>query len=310
VKRSAAVVIVVIVIAVMSGLGSASGQTQTDIDGYISRLNQATLALRPGIDPRDAIANARSAMGLPLVVTLPDGSSILVTDRALFGTVAETSDTAAVTAMRERVFDASSEALRVRGATPPDRARVDAAIAAAYGGLTLDPPSWGQRVLDRIGQAIGWFLDHTFGALARSGAGGLVGWLLVIAMAVGAVLLARRVRVGVVADARVPRGADGTVLVDWQRFADDALASGDLNAAVPALYHVLVGTLAYHGVVRDAPSLTAGECRGAVRVARPSLAPSIDRATAAFERVAYGKRDAHLDDVEALRTAQREVRSR
>src|SRR5262249_34720064 len=158
-----------------------------------------------------------------------------------------------------------------------------------------------------VSQAIGWFLEHTIGALSHSSAGSVVGWILILALGAVAFWLAQRVRVNVVADARVGSGGEVEV-VDWQRYADEALAKGDLNGAVLALYHALVGTLAYRGVVREAPSLTAGECRGAVRTARPTIAPAVDRATAAFERVAYGKQDAGPADVDALKTAQQEVR--
>lgn len=310
-RASIAAVVTCAAVCLVSGARSAVAQTQTDVNGYIARLDMAIQALQePAIDPAAAIADARAAIDLPIVVTRPDGSSVLVTDESLFGSEGDGSDAETVEAMRSRLLVAYAGAERSRLAEPPDRAQVDVALAAAYGGLTLDQPSWVQRALARVGQALGWFLDHTLGALLRSGAGGFVGWLLVLGLAVGAILLARRVRVGVVPDARAPRGSGDVEMVDWQRFADDAIAAGDLNAAVPALYHVLVGTLAYRGVVRDAPSLTAGECRGAVRESRPGLAPSIDRATAAFERVAYGKRDAAPGDVEALREAQRAVRGR
>ena len=95
------------------------------------------------------------------------------------------------------------------------------------------------------------------------------------------------------------------LLVDWRRTADEALAAGDLGAAVPALYHALLGTLDARGVVRDAPALTAGECRGTVHRARPALSPAIDDATAAFERVVYGKLPATPADIEALQGAER-----
>ena len=310
-RATAAVVVGCAVVGLLLAAGPAGAQTQTDVDGYIARLNAGLQALQePGVEPAAAIADARDAVGLPVIVALPDGSAVIVTDGSLIGSAADGSDAAALEATRARLELASVNAQRSLEADPPDRATVDAALGAAYGGLTLDSPSWFERVLLRVTQALGWFLDHTLGALLRSGAGGIVGWLIVLGLVVAAIVVAQKVRVGVVPEARAPGGHGDVVLVDWQRFADDALAAGDLNAAVPALYHVLVGTLATRGVVRDAPSLTAGECRGAVREARPTLAPSIDRATAAFERVTYGKRDAGPDDVEALREAQRAVRGR
>ena len=48
--------------------------------------------------------------------------------------------------------------------------------------------------------------------------------------------------------------------------------------------------------------------RWAVRRERPGLAVPIERATAAFERVAYGKQDAAPGDVDALRAAEQEAK--
>ena len=53
----------------------------------------------------------------------------------------------------------------------------------------------------------------------------------------------------------------------------------------------------------DVPSLTAGECRLAVSAARPAIAPLVERATVAFERVSYGDEPVADDDLDALRRA-------
>jgi hypothetical protein len=308
VRRSIAAGVFVTLVLSLGAWRPAAAQTQTDLEGYLARLHAAIAALQaPGAEPADAIADARSALGLPLVVAQADGSTALVTDDALIGSVADSGDLVAVSALTERLQAAADDAGRAGEAEAPDRAQVDAAIAAAYGGEVAGPSLW-ERAMRRIGQALGWFLEHTLGALARSSFGGVVGWLLVLAIAVAAVVLIQRVAPGIVPDARMADRTGGVAIVDWRQVADEALSRGDLNGAVHALYHVLVGTLAYRGVVREAPSLTAGECRGAVRVERPELAPSIDRATRAFERVAYGKQPAGRDDVEALRAADQAVR--
>jgi len=130
----------------------------------------------------------------------------------------------------------------------------------------------------------------------------------VIAAVAAFLWFGRRSRFGIVPDARTDIASNEVAIVDWRRAADEALARGDQNEAVMALYHVLVHTLASRGVVREAPSLTAGECRWAVRRERPGLAVPIERATAAFERVAYGKQDAAAGDVDALRAAEQEAK--
>jgi hypothetical protein len=308
VKRSISASVLVLIVIGVGASRPALGQTQTDLAGYVGRLNAAIAALRePGAEPAQAIADARAALGLPLVVEQADGSTMLVTDDALIGSGADGEDADAVRALIDRLETAVEEASRASERQAPDRAQVDEAIAAAYGGEPAGP-SWWERVLGRIGQAIGWLLEHTLGALARSPAGSVVGWLVVLAIGVAVVVLLQRVAPGIVPDARTGDGGGDLAIVDWRRVADEALARDDMNGAVHALYHVLVGTLAYRGVVREAPSLTAGECRGAVRAERPQLANPIDRATAAFERVAYGNQDADPDDVDALRAAEQAVR--
>jgi hypothetical protein len=308
VRRSIAASVLALVLIGVGTPRPALGQTQTDLAGYLARLNAAIAVLRePGADPAQAISDARTALGLPLLVEQAHGSTVLVTEDALIGSSADGEDAAAVTALIDRLEAAVEEASRAGEQQAPDRAQVDEALAAAYGGEPAGP-SWWQRVVGRIGQALGWLLEHTLGALARSPAGSVVGWLVVLAFGVAAVVLLRRVAPGVVPDARTADGAGDVAFVDWRQVADEALARGDLNGAVHALYHVLVATLAYRGVVREAPSLTAGECRGAVRAERPELAQPIDRATAAFERVAYGNEDAGTDDVDALRVAEQAVR--
>jgi len=96
---------------------------------------------------------------------------------------------------------------------------------------------------------------------------------------------------------------------NWLLEADRAVAAGDFERAVRALYHALLTALQARGVVEDAPSLTAGETRLAVAATRPALSAVVGRATTVFERVAYGGAPADGDAVEAIRTAERSARS-
>jgi Domain of unknown function (DUF4129) len=308
VRRSAVAVALLLSVLAVSAVRPATAQTTVDVDGYLARLDQAqTLLGDPNADPAEALGAARAALALPVQVTWPDGSSVIVTDGALLGTADDGDDAAAVSASQARLADASAAASSAKTAPAPDPARIASAISSAYGG-EVEAPSLTQRILSRIAQALGWLLDHTLGALVRSTAGSVVAWLLVIAAVAAFLWFGRRSRFGIVPEARTDVAASEVAIVDWRRAADEALARGDQNEAVMALYHVLVHTLASRGVVREAPSLTAGECRWAVRRERPALAAPIERATAAFERVAYGKQDAVPGDVDALRAAEQEAK--
>lgn len=307
-RRRAVGVVLLASVLVLVGAPISNAQTTIDADEYLTRLNGALTALRaPNVEPAQAIANARIALGLPVSVSPPDGSSVTVTEDSLLGSSADGEDAAAVADMATRLDAARAGASHARTAPPPDRARIDAAVAAAYGG-ELQGPSLVQRALSRITQGLGWLLEHTLGALLRTAAGTAIAWVLLIGIAVAAIVIGTRTRAAIVGEARVgPLGA-GVSVIDWRRQADDALARGDLNVAVLSLYHVLVGTLATQGIVREAPSLTAGECRLAVRAEWPELAQPVDRATTVFERVAYGKQDARPNDVAVLREAEQEAK--
>jgi hypothetical protein len=308
VRRSAVAVALLSCVLAFSAVRPATAQTSTDVDGYLARLDQAQAVLRaPGADPSEALGAARDALALPVLVTWSDGSSVVVTDGALLGTADDGDDAAAVSATQARLAAAFAGASSAATATAPDPARISSAISSAYGG-EVEAPSLTQRILSRITQAIGWLLDHTLGALVGTTAGTAIAWLFVIAALVAFLWFGRRSRFGIVPEARTDVAASEVAIVDWRRAADEALARGDQNEAVLALYHVLVHTLASRGVVREAPSLTAGETRWAVRRERPALADPIERATAAFERVAYGKQDAAPGDVDALRAAEQEAK--
>ena len=96
--------------------------------------------------------------------------------------------------------------------------------------------------------------------------------------------------------------------VDWAARADEALRAGDLHEAVRASYLALLAVLAGRGIVANAPALTAGEARFAVRRARPGLFPAIARATESYERVIYGGETPDRADVDHLREATAEAR--
>jgi hypothetical protein len=79
---------------------------------------------------------------------------------------------------------------------------------------------------------------------------------------------------------------------------------------VRAFYVALLVALAARGVVADAPALTAGEARVAVRRVRPELFPTIAQATDTYERVVYGGDTPDAGDIQHLRDATTRVRLR
>ena len=302
--------LVALVIGVVS-LGAfrtnALAVTDISLDTYVARLSAVQIplaALPPGAGASDITA-ALAPLGLPVEIDIPGSGRILVTQDSLLGTL--NSGPSAATTASGRVGAALEAARVATAAEPPDLAGLKAALDKAYLGQTSVGPSLIDRVLADIFQALGWLLDRTLGAMARSGIGALIGWLVVAAILVFVWRVVVRVRGTTVAEGRVAVPSGHARSVDWRRVADDALAAGDLSEAVRALYHLLLATLAARGVVHDAASLTAGECRRAVRSQRPALAPAVDAATRSFERVVFGRMAADEDDIAALRAAERAV---
>ena len=310
-KRASTVAVLLVALICVAMAGGLRAQTTISLNEYTARLETSIQMLRtapPGGDADAAIDAALHPVGLPLSVELPDGTSPVVTEGSLLGGVRSESGPTELTRAAERLQASVDAARGVGSASSPDPASIHAALTEAYAGLRSTSPPLIDRILSDIQQAIGWFFDHTLNALVRSGTGGLLTWVVLLGVGVAILMFARRVRSGVVTEARLDATTGEERDVDWRRAADKAIAAGEWAAAVRALYHVLLATLAARGVVHDAPSLTAGECRRAVLRARPALAAPVDRATDTFERVAYGNHPADADDVEILRTAERAVR--
>ena len=79
--------------------------------------------------------------------------------------------------------------------------------------------------------------------------------------------------------------------------------------AIRAQFRLLVHELAVDGVVPESPSLTAGECRVAVRSRARAASPLVDEATDAFERVVYGDVEPRREYLDVLRRATEAVRA-
>lgn len=242
----------------------------------------------------------RRIIGFPLVVELPGAAVSVGGDPALDalggGTASEFQHAAAHLRALEEAAHGALAAERL------DRERLRRTLAASYPGIRARP-----GLASRVQRALADFLAEAIAQLVRGGAASVVAWIVVAAVVLGGLLLLRRLAIVPERRARARSGAGAPVPADWGRAAEEALARGDLSEAVRALYRILLGALSARGVVSDAPSLTAGECRRAVGAALPAASVVVDRATWIFERTAYGRRAPTREDVDAVRDAGRAV---
>src|SRR4029079_2727264 len=124
VRRSAVAVALLSSVLAVSAVRPATAQTTVDVDGYLARLDQAQTVLRdPSVDPAEALGAARAALSLPVQVTWPDGSSVVVTDGALLGTADDGDDAAAVSATQARLPARAGAASAGKAAAPPHHPR-------------------------------------------------------------------------------------------------------------------------------------------------------------------------------------------
>jgi hypothetical protein len=308
-RRGGFLALTIVLVVVPAATAGAQAPAAVDVATYAQRLDAAIAAMGAVPVPdrsAGALADAVAEIGLPLAVGFPDGQAVVVTETSLLGGIDRDADDA-----WERVADRLETAhAAVAGEEPApteDAASVAAAVDAAYGG-TDQRPGLLERARRWLADAFGWFVDHTLGALARSGLlGGLVAIALLLAIAL---LVANRVARRIVPDERDRRtGGAAPEEIDWAAEAQRAIDAGDGDAAVRALYHLLLDTLDRRGIVEEAPALTAGECRDAVHRRRPALDGVVRGATETFERVTYGRLPAAGDDVERLLEAERTARS-
>jgi Domain of unknown function (DUF4129) len=276
---------------------------------YLDRLHRAEGLARHGIGAPSPgqMDLVRTSLGLPAVVSL-QGLMVEVPTGPFLERLRGNSGRDFERALAHLL--ALEEQARLAAQAPPaDQARERAALREAYRGVGEVRLGLTERLRMYVAEAIVWLFDR----LARaSGPGSLLPWLIVAGLAVAIGLLLWRLarRLGLVPERAEARsvGRQGAS-VDWLRSAEEASRRGDLEQAVRSFYRALLSALAARGVVDEAPSLTAGECRRAVGLIQPSLYPMVARATATFERVAYGRAHADRDEVEAMRRAEREARA-
>jgi hypothetical protein len=164
------------------------------------------------------------------------------------------------------------------------------------------PRSLTERVLDWVLEVIGRLLA----ALGGSGAGGIVGLVLLALVLVGVGVLAARFSRGLTPSPEVAAAVPGgrrRSAAEWRAEAEAQERAGAWREAVRSRYRALVADLASRGLVEEVPGRTAGEYRRELGRALPDAATDFAGATELFEVAWYGRsrpgagEAAHLRDL-------------
>jgi uncharacterized protein DUF4129 len=145
-----------------------------------------------------------------------------------------------------------------------------------------------ERMIDWVLEMIGRLLA----ALGGSGAGGIVGLVLLGLILVGVGVLAARFSRGLTSSPEVAAAVPGGRLrsaAEWRAEAEAHERAGAWREAVRSRYRALVADLALRGVVEEVPGRTAGEYRREVGQALPDAAGDFAGATELFEVAWYGR---------------------
>jgi hypothetical protein len=174
----------------------------------------------------------------------------------------------------------------------PDRdpEQVREAVREVLARPEFRPPdrSLAERVLDWVLEVVGRLLA----ALGGSGAGGIVGLVLLGLLVLGVIVLAARFSRGLTPSpevaAAVPGGGRRSA-AEWRAEADAHERAGAWREAVRSRYRALVADLAARGLVEEVPGRTAGEYRREVGRSLPDAATDFAGATELFEVAWYGR---------------------
>ena len=285
----------------------AVAQDSLDPDAFIDRLERAQgLAHLDGAAPStERMGSLRSTLGLPVEIVIGDWSTVIPRDPVLEGLSGTSGDDFERAAQRLASISRTLSAAVSR--TPHQRADLDAALDAAYRGVVPPRPDPVMLVFQAVEDVIQAILQRIGDVVGR--AGDALAWIVLIGIVVLAAIALLRSDLVPDRQSRT-RGlaSDGVHSVDWVARGEAALRAGDLHEAVRAFYVALLVVLAARGIVADAPALTAGEARIAVRRLRPELFPAIAQATDTYERIVYGGDRPDERDIQHLREATTRVR--
>ena len=157
-----------------------------------------------------------------------------------------------------------------------------------------------ERLFDWVLEVIGRLLA----ALGGSGAGGIVGLLLLALVLVGVGVLAARFSRGLTPSPEVVAAVPGgrrRAAAEWRAEAEAQERAGAWREAVRSRYRALVADLAARGLVEEVPGRTAGEYRRQVGRALPEAATDFAGATELFEVAWYGRSSTGARDAAHLR---------
>jgi hypothetical protein len=159
-----------------------------------------------------------------------------------------------------------------------------------------------ERIFDWVLELIGRLLA----VLGGSGAGGIVGLVLLALALVGVAVLVARFSRGLTPSPEVAAAVPGgrrRSAAEWRAEAEAQERAGSWPEAVRSRYRALVADLAARGLVEEVPGRTAGEYRREVGRALPEAATDFAGATELFEAAWYGRSGtgageaAHLRDL-------------
>jgi hypothetical protein len=157
-----------------------------------------------------------------------------------------------------------------------------------------------ERLFDWVLELIGRLLA----ALGGSGAGGIVGLILLALVLVGVGVLAARFSRGLTPSPEVAAAVPGgrrRSAAEWRAEAEAHERAGGWREAVRSRYRALVADLAARGLVEEVPGRTAGEYRRQVGRALPEAATDFAGATELFEVAWYGRSGTGAGDAAHLR---------
>ena len=166
-----------------------------------------------------------------------------------------------------------------------------------------------ERVYDWVLEAIGRLLA----VLGGSGAGGIVGLVLLALVLVGVGVLVARFSRGLTPSPEVAAAVPGVrrrSAAERRTEAEDQERAAAWRDAVRCRYRALVADLASRGLVEEVPGRTAGEYRREVGRALPDAAGDFAGATELFEVAWYGRSPTGAQEATHLRNLSDRVLQR
>jgi hypothetical protein len=164
------------------------------------------------------------------------------------------------------------------------------------------PPE--RSLIERVYEWVLEMIGRLLAALGGSGAGGIVGLVLLALVLVGVGILVARFSRGLTPSPEVAAGVPAgrrRSAAEWRAEAEAHEREGAWPEAVRSRYRALVADLASRGLVEEVPGRTAGEYRREVGRALPAAATDFAGATELFEVAWYGRSGTGARDAAHLR---------